>query len=254
MLEADIADSLLTGPLSQAGTEHSAGGLRRVQGSLEALQTYCGLMVVRHESRAGSTAASNPPEFVDAVATMHAARLRPEIFCEEMPAPQRIAPHATALSADVTLEDDEVGTGRIILLHDPAGNDAWDGTFRCVAYVRADLDLDLITDPLLAEVGWSWLTEALDAHAASYIAASGTVTRVATDSFGGMAEEGGSAQIEIRASWTPVDPDGQDAPIDLAPHIEAWGELLCTAAGLPPVPEGVAMITTRRGQRSGAPS
>ena len=28
----------------------------------------------------------------------------------------------------------DVGTGRIILLHDPAGNDAWEGTFRCVAY------------------------------------------------------------------------------------------------------------------------
>ena len=30
------------------------------------------------------------------------------------------------------------------------------------------------------------------------------VTRVATESFGGMANEGGTAQIEIRASWTPV--------------------------------------------------
>lgn len=183
---------------------------------------------------------------------MHAARFRPEIFCEEMPAPQRIAPYATALSADVTVDDSEVGTGRIILLHDPSGNDAWDGTFRCVAYSRADIDLDLITDPLLAEVGWSWLTEALNAHSAAYVAISGTVTRVATDSFGGMSDEAGSAQIEIRASWTPVAVEGQ--PLDLAPHVEAWGEVLCTAAGLPPVPEGVAIITARRGQRSGVPS
>ena len=136
---------------------------------------------------------------------MHAARLRPEVFCEEMPAPQRIAPYAAAMSADVTVDDTDIGTGRIILLHDPAGNDAWDGTFRCVAYVRAEIDLELITDPMLAAVGWSWLTEALDAHGATYAAASGTVTRVATESFGGMADEGGTAQIEIRASWTPVD-------------------------------------------------
>ena len=209
-------------------------------------------MVVRHESRAGSAAATNPPEFIEAVATMHAARLRPEIFCEEMPAPQRIAPYATALSADVTVDDSEVGTGRIILLHDPSGNDAWDGTFRCVAYARADLDLDLITDPLLAEVGWSWLAEALNAHSATHVAISGTVTRVATDSFGGMSDEAGSAQIEIRASWTPVAAEGQ--ALDLAPHVEAWGEVLCTAAGLPPVPEGVAIIAARRGQRSGVPS
>jgi len=208
-------------------------------------------MVVRQETHPGTGAGASPPEFREAVDSMHAARLRPEIFCEEMPAPQRIAPYSSALSADVTVDDTDIGTGRIILLHDPAGNDAWDGTFRCVAYARADIDLDLITDPLLAGVGWSWLTEALDAHGARYGAASGTVTRVATDSFGGMAEDGGTAQIEIRASWTPLPTGDPSATIalDLGPHVEAWGELLCTAAGLPPVPEGVSAMPSRRGQR-----
>jgi hypothetical protein len=56
-----------------------------------------------------------------------------------------------------------------------------------------------------------------------------------------MAGEPATAQIEIRASWTPVG--------ELTAHIEAWGELLCTAAGLPPVPEGVATMPSRRGQR-----
>ena len=208
-------------------------------------------MVVRQETRPGAGAGTSPPEFREAVASMHAARLRPEVFCEEMPAPQRIAPYASALSADVTIDDTDLGTGRIILLHDPAGNDAWEGTFRCVAYARAEIELDLITDPLLASVGWSWLTEALEAHGASYIAASGTVTRVATESFGGMAEEGGTAQIEVRASWTPCPPRdaAPGAPLDMAPHVEAWGELLCTAVGLPPVPEGVTVMPSRRGQR-----
>ena len=185
------------------------------------------------------------------MAQLRSARFRPEVLTEEMPAPQRIAPHASALSADVTSDGVDIGTGRIVVLHDPAGNDAWDGTFRCVAYARADIDLDLITDPLLAGVGWSWLTEALDAHGARYGAASGTVTRVATDSFGGMAEDGGTAQIEIRASWTPLPTGDPSATIalDLGPHVEAWGELLCTAAGLPPVPEGVSAMPSRRGQR-----
>ena len=40
-----------------------------------------------------------------------------------------------------------------------------------------------------------------------------------------------------------------DGLLDLGPHVEAWGELLCTAAGLPPVPEGVAAMPSRRGQR-----
>ncbi|MBB3041392.1 DUF3000 family protein [Nocardioides sp. LMS-CY] len=210
-------------------------------------------MVVGQETHPSTGAGAAPAEFREAVATMHAARLRPEVLCEEMPAPQRIAPWASALSADVTVDGTDIGTGRIILLHDPAGNDAWSGTFRCVAYARAEVDLELITDPMLAAVGWTWLTEALDEHSASYVAASGTVTRVATESFGGMADEGGTAQIEIRASWTPVVPDDAPdlAPLDLAPHVEAWGELLCTAAGLPPVPHGVAVMPSRRGQRGG---
>lgn len=182
-----------------------------------------------------------PAEFVRAVHQLRTARFRPEVFAEEMPAPQRIAPYASALSADVTVDGEDVGTGRIVLLHDPAGNDTWDGTFRCVAYARADLDPELVTDPMLAEVGWTWLTEALEAHGAEYAAPSGTVTCVSSESFGGMAEEPATAQIEIRASWTPRG--------DLSPHVEAWGELLCTAAGLPPVPEGVATMPSRRGQR-----
>lgn len=182
-----------------------------------------------------------PAEFERAVEQLRSARFRPEVYTEEMPAPQRIAPYASALSADVTVDGVDIGTGRIVVLHDPAGNDAWDGTFRCVAYARADIDPELVTDPLLAEVGWTWLTEALEAHEASYVAPSGTVTAVASESFGGMATEPGTAQIEIRASWTPVG--------DLTAHVEAWGELLCTASGLPPVPEGVATMPNRRGQR-----
>ncbi|HSE70984.1 MAG TPA: DUF3000 domain-containing protein [Nocardioidaceae bacterium] len=196
-------------------------------------------MAAAHDPRVEAPA--TPQEFLAAVAQMHAARLRPEIFCEEMPAPQRIAPYASALSADVTVEGEDVGTGRIVLLHDPNGNDAWGGTFRCVAYARAEIDPEMANDPLLGEVGWSWLTEALEAHGADYLAPSGTVTKVASESFGTMSGEEATAQLEIRASWTPVG--------EVAAHVEAWGELLCTAAGLPPVPEGVAAMPSRRGQR-----
>jgi hypothetical protein len=202
-------------------------------------------MVVGPETRPGEGVASSPPEFQEAVREMGETRLRPEVLCEPMPAPQRIAPYAAALSADVTVDGVDVSTGRIILLHDPDGNDTWDGTFRCVAYSRAEIDLEMITDPALADVGWSWLTEALSAHGAAYGSASGTVTRVATDSFGAMADDSGTAQIEIRASWTPQPVDGR---LEIGRHVEAWGELLCTAAGLPPVPEGVTAMPSRRGR------
>lgn len=210
-------------------------------------------MVVRGESRPSAGPESGPAAFRAAVADMHTAIFRPEVLTEEMPAPQRIAPYAAALSADVTVGKDDIATGRLILLHDPAGNDAWGtvhgrpGAFRLVAYVRADIDVETITDGLLGEVGWSWLTDALEAHQAAYVAAAGTVTRVATESYGGMAEEPGTAQIEIRASWTPV--GKTPGRTDVRPHTEAWGEVLCTAAGLPPVPEGVTVMPSRRGQR-----
>lgn len=179
---------------------------------------------------------------------MREARLRPEMLCEEMPAPQRIAPYAFALSADVTVDGDDIGTGRIVLLHDPAGNDAWEGTFRCVAYVRSEIDPEIASDPLAGEVAWSWLTEALNAHDAEFVAPSGTVTKVTSESFGAMSDEESSAQLEIRASWTPV-LSGATGAGDIAAHVEAWGELMCTASGLPPVPEGVATLPSRRGQR-----
>src|SRR3954471_15118337 len=135
-----------------------------------------------------------PAEFERAVEQLRAARFRPEVLTEEMPAPQRIAPYASALSADVNSEGLDIGTGGLFVLQDPAGNDAWDGPFRCVAYARADIDPELAADPLLAEVGWTWLTEALEAHAATYAAPSVTVTTVASESFGGMAAEPATAQ------------------------------------------------------------
>ena len=129
----------------------------------------------------------------------------------------------------------ELATGRLVLLHDPAGHEAWQGTFRVVTYVRAALELEMAADPLLPGVGWAWLIEALDGHGAAFVAASGTVTRVASESFGAIAGEKSSAQIEIRASWTPLD-EAYDA------HLLAWCDLLCTTAGLPPVPAGVVAL------------
>ena len=100
----------------------------------------------------------------------------------------------------------------------------------------------MVTDPLLASVGWSWLIDALDSHAADYEAPSGTVTSVSSESFGGMSDEAPRAEVEVRASWTPVLSDGAG----LTAHLHAWAELLCTTAGLPPLPAGVVPMPSRR--------
>jgi hypothetical protein len=193
---------------------------------------------------AKSDATPAPAAFRRALNELLAATWRPELVVTEMPAPQRIAPFSAAISADVLVGDEEVGSGRLVLLHDPAGNAAWQGTFRCVTFARADVDPEMVTDPLLASVGWSWLLDALAGHDAEYLAPSGTVTSVASESFGSMSDEPARAEVEVRASWTPQLIEGTG----LSAHLGAWGELLCTTAGLPPLPAGVVPMPSRRGR------
>lgn len=179
-----------------------------------------------------------PEDFLRAVEALRNTRLRPEVQLTEVPAPQRIAPFAVALTADVVLGEEELATGRFVLLHDPEGQEAWEGTFRAVTFVRAGLEPEMGSDPLLGQVGWTWLEESLAATGARALAHGGTVTRVVSESFAGLADRPASVELEIRASWTPVD-------ADLEPHLQAWATLLCTAAGLPPLPDGVAPLPRR---------
>lgn len=182
-----------------------------------------------------------PAEFTAAVEALHAARLRAEVRLEAMPAPRRIAPHALALSGEAVDRGEEIATGRFLLLHDPAGSDTWEGHFRCVTYARAEIEGELATDPMLPDVGWSWLTEALESHGADRHALGGSVTVVRSEGFGAMTEDASSAQLEIRASWTP------DRPV--AAHLQAWADVLCHVGGVPPQEPGVVSLTNRRTRR-----
>ena len=115
-----------------------------------------------------AAAAGSPAEttFAAAVAAFMAGRdahSRPDLLFEDVPAPKRLAPYATAIAATVQRDDADVAWGRLVLLYDPDGQQGWDGFFRLVAYVRADVEPEMAADPLLGEVGWSWLSEALDA-------------------------------------------------------------------------------------------
>jgi hypothetical protein len=176
-------------------------------------------------------------EFARALADLRAARLRPEVRLTEVPAPQRIAPYAVALTAEVmgAEEDDELASGRFVLLHDPAAPEPWDGVWRAVTFARAELEPELATDPLLGAVGWTWLTGALDGLDAHYTAEAGTVTRVVSESFAGLSDRSATVEMEVRASWTPL-------TAEVGVHLQGWADLLCTIAGLPPLPEGVTAL------------
>lgn len=180
-----------------------------------------------------------PAVFTRAAQSLRRAEVRPEIELEDLPAPQRLAPYSAAIGASVYRDDDELAVGRLILLYDPDGQRGWEGPFRLVAYVRADMEPEITSDPLLGPVAWSWLTEALDAHQADYSAAGGTVTRAVSEGFGNKADDPVTTELELRASWSP-------AQEDLSGHVAAWCDLMCLAAGIPPLPPDVAALPRRR--------
>ncbi|CAB5239068.1 unannotated protein [freshwater metagenome] len=172
---------------------------------------------------------------------------RTEIVLEEVPAPQKLATYAFAFSADVSNgligeAEDELASGRFVLLHEPGGQDTWEGEFRCVTFVRADIDPVMQEDPLLPEVGWSWFLDSLSQTGCEFVAPSGTVTRVSSASFGKLSPRHDESELEIRASWTPIVTDS----LELIKHIEGWCNLIAEVSGLAPVPEGVSAILSAR--------
>jgi hypothetical protein len=192
-------------------------------------------------------ATTTPPEFGTAVAALSSFHPRPELVVRALDAPPRLAPYAWAYSVEADighrgdgLDDlDEPDTsGRLILLHDPAGQDKWDGTFRLVCFVQARLEPEQLGDEMLPVIAWSWLTEALEQCGAEHAALGGTVTQTSSARFGDIAGPRRDDDVELRASWTPT-----CAPDELARHAEAFCALVATAAGLPPV--GVPRLARR---------
>src|SRR5215831_19083716 len=73
--------------------------------------------------------------FRDAVAAFESGRdavceVRDDIAFEDCPAPKRLAPFAAAVAATAYRDGVEAGTGRLVLLYDPDGQQGWTGTFR----------------------------------------------------------------------------------------------------------------------------
>lgn len=182
---------------------------------------------------------ADPDTFRRAVAALEGTQVRAEALVESIRPPQKLAPYSYALSIEITPrggDDRDGATGRLVLLHDPDGAEAWDGDLRLVGYAEAELSSDMAGDPLLPQVGWSWLIDSLGERGAEYTAAGGTVTQTTSTRFGDVHGPATSTSLELRGSWTALDPD-------LTPHLLAFVDLLTIAAGLPP--EGVTMLERR---------
>ena len=186
---------------------------------------------------------AQPAPFRAAIEKMHGATVHPDIEVGPIRPPQRLAPFSYAIGAEVRHAETDVvaeqsdgdAFGRLILLYDPEGDEAWNGTMRLVAYIQADVDASLASDPMLPDVAWSWLVEAFDARSEPLTALGGTVTSTSSVRFGDIAGPPRAHQLELRASWTALSDE-------LSVHVEAFGEVLAYAAGLPPI--GVTRLGT----------
>lgn len=185
-----------------------------------------------------------------AVEHIRSLTFRRELAVREIPSPEQIAPRSFALAADVlggdSASDSSFGSGRFILLHDPDSSDQWGGDFRVVCFAQAPLEIEIGEDALLAQVTWSWLMDALEERNARFTAPSGTATKIISTGFGSLHEQGSGAQVELRASWTPLESVA-------AAHAEAWGELLCLLAGLPHYTDGIASLKEHKATRDSSP-
>jgi len=186
-----------------------------------------------------------PLPFAAAVHDLSAFEWDPRVQIRELEPPANIAPYSAAIEADMVVGGEDIASGRLILLHDPAGNDAWGGGFRCVTFAQADVSPETCHDEMMADVGWSWLIEALKTHDARFASESGTVTTTASTHFGTKQDQEQLAQIEIRASWTPL----LDEHASLTVHLAAWQDLLRAIAGLPREDDVVIPLATRGAAR-----
>lgn len=174
------------------------------------------------------------------------ARTRGDISLVQGPTPQRLAPHAMTMLASVAdpdSPDDDCAMGRFVVLHEPSGHPAWNGTWRIVTFLSAQMDAEVAHDPMLPAVAQMWLHEGAALSGITIAELSGTVTMSQSYPFGELAEKQPDADVEIRCSWTPqTDADGA---IDARAHLRAWLHVVATAAGLPPEIEGVPSLPTR---------
>ena len=182
-------------------------------------------------------------EFRLAALSLREAATRTELGLVQIESPKNLASDSIAFAANIETAaaglHGDLGTGRFILLHEPADQEQWGGRFRIVCFAKSPLETDLGSDGQMSEVSWDWLTEALARHGASYDHEAGTATRVISSGFGSLAGQSDYAELEMRASWSP-------ANHEMAPHLEAWQDLICIMSGFEPIIEGVTALGTSR--------
>lgn len=181
-----------------------------------------------------------PEEFITALTSLRQVKLPEHIQLREIPAPKDLAPYSAAIAIKSLGDDNTYSEGRFVILYDPQGQKSWRGRFRIVSLLNAKVDPDLVSEDLIEEVTWSWLEDYLVNQQAQYESLAGSVTRIMTTSFGQIDALEKLAELELKASWTPValaqgnknfPHDNFVTAFDLSKHLQAIGLLLSVLSG-----------------------
>jgi len=153
---------------------------------------------------------------------------RDEIVLTQIPSPKGIAPEAIAISAEVAHETaSDHGVSRLVYCRDPEMPEGWNSEFRIIGYAKSPIELEMAKDDYTAAMPWEWLKDCLKASGAQFSHEAGTTTTVISTGHGSLVAQPQHGELEIRASWAPLD-------FDLSSHLRGWIELVALISGLPP--------------------
>ena len=153
---------------------------------------------------------------------------REEIVLTQIPSPKGIAPEAVAISAEVAHETaSDHGVSRLVYCRDPEMPEGWNSEFRIIGYAKSPIELEMAKDDYTASMPWEWLKDCLKVSGAQFAHEAGTTTTVISTGHGSLVSQPQHGELEIRASWAPLD-------FDLSNHLRGWMELVALISGLPP--------------------
>ena len=153
---------------------------------------------------------------------------RDEIVLTQIPSPKGIAPEAIAISAEVAHETaSDHGVSRLVYCRDPEMPEGWNSEFRIIGYAKSPIELEMAKDDYTAAMPWEWLKDCLKESGAQFANEAGTTTTVISTGHGSLVAQPQHGELEIRASWAPLD-------FDLSNHLRGWIELVALISGLPP--------------------
>ena len=153
---------------------------------------------------------------------------RDEIVLTQIPSPKGIAPEAIAISAEVAHETaSDHGVSRLVYCRDPEMPEGWNSELRIIGYAKSPIELEMAKDDYTAAMPWEWLKDCLIASGAQFVHEAGTTTTVISTGHGSLVAQPQHGELEIRASWAPLD-------FDLSTHLRGWIEMVALISGLPP--------------------